>query len=101
MLFRYMQPWKPTKILHIGLTDPSTRDLEARWWGKPKPKPKSSGSKTAGAGAGVGGTGADAAARTFKKSISEVDVGSDGDAGNIHEAPKSNYEPQVRTKPLQ
>jgi hypothetical protein len=83
MLFRYMQPWKPTKVLHIGLTDPSTRDLEAKWWGKPKPKkPNTPASMTAGAAGG--------------KSISEVDVGSNGDAARIYEAPVSNNEAQVR-----
>lgn len=32
-LFRYARPWKPTQVLHIGMADASTKNLQSSAWG--------------------------------------------------------------------
>jgi hypothetical protein len=33
ILFRYMQPWRATEVLHIGVTNSSTSEAQKKYWG--------------------------------------------------------------------
>jgi len=51
LMFRYMPPWQPRQVLHIGLTDPSTEALQALRWGQRRPVDAAGGHRAADVGA--------------------------------------------------
>lgn len=33
IIFRYMQPWRATEVLHVGITNSSTSEAQKKYWG--------------------------------------------------------------------